>query len=91
MEPLDMFLFRAEYTTGDRLHIQSRLASTVCGEASSPAEIGGTGYTVDQGGSMVLGVTPLGCIADAAATPWRIDITLHCLEMRGSSNFVGGR
>jgi hypothetical protein len=90
-DPLDTFLFRAEYTTGDRLHTQARLASTVVGSASSPSEIGGTGYTIDQGGSLVLGITPLQCIVDAGPTAWRIDITLHCLEMRGTSNFVGGR
>ena len=89
--PLDLFLFRSEYTTGDRLQIASRLASTVLGTGENPAEIGGTGYTVDQGGSMILGVTPLASINDGAGTAWRIDITLHCLEMRGSSNFVGGQ
>lgn len=91
LDPRDTFLFRAEYTTGDRLHTQARLGSTVVGTADSPSEIGGTGYTVDQGGSMTLGITPLANVNDGAATAWRIDITLHCLEMRGSSNFVGGR
>ncbi len=89
--PLDLFLFRAEYTTGDRLHTTSRLASTVIGTAENPSEIGGTGYTIDQGGSLILGITPLSSINDGGGTAWRIDITLHCLEMRGSSNFVGGR
>ena len=90
-DPLDLFLFRMEYTTGDRLQTQARLASTVIGSGENPAEIGGTGYTVDQGGSLVLGITPLASIADGVQTAWRIDITLHCLEMRGSSNFVGGQ
>lgn len=90
-DQLDMFLFRAEYTTGDRLHTQARLASTVVGSAATPSEIGGTGYTIDQGGSLTLGITPLGNVTEANAAAWRIDITLHCLEMRGSSNFVGGR
>ncbi len=94
VDPLDLFLFRMEYTTGDRLQTQARLASTVCGSGENPAEIGGTGYTVDQGGSMVLGISPLASINDAVGPPmtgWRIDVTLHCLEMRGSSNFVGGQ
>ncbi len=90
-DPLDMFLFRSEYTTGDRLQISSRLASTVVGSGENPAEIGGTGYTVDQGGSMVLGITPLASITEGNNAAWRIDVTLHCLEMRGSSNFVGGQ
>jgi hypothetical protein len=90
-DPLDMFLFRAEYTTGDRLHTQARLASTVVGSAKAPSEIGGTGYTIDQGGSLTLGITPLGNVTEANNAAWRIDLTLHCLEMRGSSNFVGGR
>ena len=92
-DPLDSFLFRSEYTTGDRLQIAARLGSTVLGSGENPAEIGGTGYTVDQGGSMIFGITPLNNILDTGppATAWRIDITLHCLEMRGSSNFVGGQ
>ncbi len=93
INPLDTFLFRAEYTTGDRLHTTARLGSTVLGSAESPSEIGGTGYTIDQGGSLILGITPLNSIIDVGPpeTAWRIDITLQCLEMRGSSNFVGGR
>ena len=92
-DPLDMFLFRAEYTTGDRLQTAARLASSVIGSGENEAEIGGTGYTVDQGGSLILGITPTAAINDGAVpvTAWRIDITLHVLEMRGSSNFVGGR
>lgn len=90
-DKLDTFLFRVEYTTGDRLHINPRLASTVIGSAENPAEIGGVGYTVDQGASLICGITPLNNITDANATAWRIDITFHCLEMRGSANFVGGR
>jgi len=88
---LDAFLFRVEYTTGDRLHINPRLASTVIGTAENPAEIGGVGYTVDQGASLITGITPLNNITEASNAAWRIDITFHCLEMRGSANFVGGR
>lgn len=83
MNPLDQFLFRLEYTTGDRLHTGSRLASTVCGSFENPGEIGGVGYTIDQGASVILGLTPL--VANI-----RIDITLVCLEVRGASNFVRG-
>ena len=88
--PLDTFLFRIEYTTGDRLHINPRLATTVLGTAENPGEIGGVGYTVDQGASLICGFTPLNNITDANGTAWRIDVTFHCLEMRGSANFVGG-
>lgn len=90
MDSRDTFLFRAEYTTGDRLHVNSALGSTVVGTGDNPGEIGSTGYTVDQGGSLVLGVTPRAIIGAAGVTTWRIDIVLHCLEIRGSSNFVGG-
>jgi len=77
------YLFRAEYTTGDRLHTQARLASTVVGTDSNPGEIGGHGYNIDQGASLQLGITPL----FAAITNMRIDITLVCLEMRAPRNF----
>jgi len=80
MDPLDSFLFRMEYTTGDKLMTGARLGSTVVGTMENPGEIGGVGYTIDQGASVLLGITPL--IADL-----RIDITLVCLEIRGSSNF----
>jgi len=83
INPLDQFLFRAEYTTGDRLHTGARLGSTVVGSFENPGEIGGVGYTIDQGASFILGITPL-----VART--RIDITLCCLEIRGATNFVRG-
>jgi hypothetical protein len=80
VKPNDTYLFRAEYTTGDKLHISSRLGSTVVGSDENPGEIGGTGYTIDSGASFVLGITPL-------LPNLRIDITLVCLEMRGPRNF----
>ena len=80
---LNCFLFRVEYTTGDKLMTAARLASTVCGSMENPGEIGGSGYTIDQGASLVLGMTPL---ANAPAN-FRIDITLVCLEIRGQRNF----
>ena len=76
----DLFLFRLEYTTGDKLHTGSRLASTCIGNAQNPGEIGGVGFTVDQGSSIQLIITPL-------ISNLRIDITLHCLEIRGQRNF----
>ena len=83
---LDCFLFRIEYTTGDKLMTGARLGSNTLGTAENPSEIGSSGYTIDQGASLVLGITPL---ANAPAN-FRIDITLHCLEIRGQRNFVGG-
>ena len=77
------YLFRAEYTTGDRLHTQARLASTVVGTDQNPGEIGGHGYNIDQGASLQLGITPL----FGANIQTRIDITLVCLEMRAPRNF----
>lgn len=76
----DLYLFRLEYTTGDKLHTGSRIASTVLGDAESPGELGGVGMTIDQGASVQLIITPL-------ITNLRIDITLHCLEIRGQRNF----
>lgn len=80
------YLFRMEYTTGDKLHTAARLAETVVGTMENPGEIGGHGFNIDQGASVQLGITPL--IADL-----RVDITLVCLEMRGPRNFSspGGR
>lgn len=75
------YLFRAEYTTGDRLMTQARLASTVVGTSKEPGEIGGHGYNIDQGASLTLGFTPL-------TANLRIDMTLVCLEMRAPRNFA---
>lgn len=83
MNPLDSFLFRIEYTTGDRLMTGARMASTVLGSMENPGEIGGTGYTIDQGASLILGITPL-------MANLRVDITLICLEIRGATNFSKG-
>ena len=79
----DTFLFRLEYTQGDKLHISQRLGSTVCGSAQRPGELGGVGFTINPGATVILGITPL--LANL-----RIDITLVCLEMRGPSNYTGG-
>ena len=77
------YLFRLEYTTGDRLHTTARLADTVVGTMQNPGEIGGHGYNIDQGASVTLGITPL--VANL-----RIDVTLVCLEMRAPRNFSVG-
>lgn len=79
------YLFRAEYTTGDKLHTFPRLASTVVGNQKNPGEIGGHGYNIDQGASLVIGITPL--FDPINEEDIRIDITLTCLEMRAPRNF----
>lgn len=79
-DPRDTFLFRIENSTGDRLHVSSRLGSTVCGSMGRPGELGGAGFTVNAGGSVTMGITPL-------LSTLRIDVTLHCLEIRGPGNF----
>jgi hypothetical protein len=75
------YLFRAEYTTGDKLHTAPRLASSVVGTARNPGEIGGHGYNIDQGASLVIGITPL-------IENLKIDISLQCLEMRAPRNYA---
>ena len=81
--PNDCYLFRMEYTNGDKLMTAARLASTCIGTQENPGELGGSGYTINPGASVVLGITPL--IEDL-----RIDITLVCLEARGASNYTLG-
>lgn len=83
---LNNFLFRIEYTTGDKLMTASRLASTCIGTSENPGEIGMGGYTIDQGASLVLGITPL---TNLTGLDVRIDISLVCLEIRGNRNFIG--
>jgi len=78
------YLFRMEYTTGDKLNTAARLAATCLGTMENPGELGGTGYTIDQGATLVLGITPL---TNLTGLTVRIDITLVCLEIRGNRNF----
>jgi len=82
------YLFRVEYTTGDKLHTSARLASTVLGSARNPGEIGGHGYNVDQGATLTVGITPL-ALPDYGEdeVKLKIDITFVCLEMRAPRNF----
>jgi hypothetical protein len=80
--PRDCFLFRAEYTTGNKLHTAARMASTVVGTAERPGELGGVGMTIDAGASLIIGITPL--IASL-----RIDVPLHCLVIRPPRNNDG--
>lgn len=78
---LDTFLFRVEYSTGDKLMTAARLASTCIGNQQNPGEIGGVGYIIQPGASVVLGITPL-------YASLRIDVTLVCLEARGPTNYT---
>lgn len=84
INPLNTFLFRMEYSTGDQLMTAARLGSTCVGTQQNPGEIGGYGYTINPGASVVLGITPL--LANL-----RIDIGLVCLESRGPTNYTIGR
>jgi len=79
----DCWMFRAEYTQGDRLHVSARIASTVVGDMGQPGEIGGAGWTINTGANLTLGITPL-------IAALRINVTLVCLEMRGPSNYTRG-
>lgn len=79
------YLFRCEYTTGDKLHVFPRLASTVLGTSRNPGELGGHGYNIDQGATLQVGFTPLCAASDTGAI--RIDATFVCLEMLAPSNF----
>ena len=81
LDTRDLFLYRIEYTTGDQITVSSRLGSTILGTMENSGELGGTGYTINTGASLVIGITPL-------FTNLRIDITLVCLEMRGGSSYV---
>lgn len=75
-----LYRFRVEYTTGDKLQTNARVASTVVGTGSDPGEIGGHGYNIDQGASLQVSITPL--LADIT-----VDVSIVCLEMRAPQNF----
>jgi hypothetical protein len=79
INPRDLFRIRFEYTTGDRLDVAARLASTVLGTGERPGEIGDVGWTIGPGASMVVGITPL--FANLT-----IEVVLVCLETRTRTN-----
>jgi hypothetical protein len=78
--PRDCWMFRAEYATGERWQITQRLANNVVGTGGRPGEIGGDGNDIDQGGALIIGITPL-------LPNLKIDLTVKCLEQRGKRNF----
>lgn len=83
VEDLNTFLIQAEYSTGEKLIVNPVLASTVLGKARFPGEIGAGGWTLNPGSVLILTITPL-------LENLRINIVLHCLEIRGASNTVAG-
>lgn len=83
VNPLDLFLVRFEYVQGDQFTVSARLGGSVLGTAKEPADVGGTGWTMNTGSTLTIGFTPL-------VASLRVDVTLWCLEMRGPSNFVRG-
>jgi hypothetical protein len=81
VSPLDSFLFRMERANGEKLYITQRIASSILGTGQRPGELGGSGMMLDAGTSLQLGITPL-------LPNLRIDITLHCLELRSGASWV---
>lgn len=76
-----LFSIQVVSPSGDKLHVQQLLGSTVVGLGREPGEIGGHGYNVDNGGSLSINITPW--LADLT-----IDIALVCLELRAPRNFA---
>ena len=81
--PRDCWQIMIQYNQGDNLTTASRIASTVIGESGAPGEIGAEGWTIQGGGALIIGVTPL-------LASLQIDITFHCIEMRGPTNVRRG-
>lgn len=79
VDGLSCWLFRAEYSQGDRLNVRAGIAKTCVGTGERPGQIGGYGWTVRNGTVLRLGLTPL--LANL-----RIDVTVVCLELRGNTN-----
>lgn len=76
-----LFSIQVLSPSGDKLHVNSVLASTVVGLGREPGEIGGHGYNVDNGGSLSVNLTP-----------WMEDLTIDvvfvCCELRAPRNFA---
>jgi hypothetical protein len=81
LDTRDTFLYRIEYTTGDQITVGARLGSCYLGTMQNIGQLGGTGYTINTGSSVAIGLTPL-------FTALRVDIVLVMMELRGGSSFI---
>ena len=76
----DLYGIQILYVTGDKLHTGVRTASTTIGSGENPGEIGSTGVAVNSNSTISIIIIPK--IANL-----KVDISFHCLEIRGRSNF----
>ena len=82
LDPRDAFQIRIEYTgTGDQFVTNTVLGSTICGTASQPRFIGGVGWLVNRGTSLMTTVTPL-------FENLRISVVYWTCEFRGMQNWT---
>ncbi len=78
--PLDVWLFRMQYSNGELLAVNARIASNVVGDAKRPGQVGFHGWTIQPGQAITIGITPL-------LASLRIDVTLVVLEQMGASSY----
>jgi hypothetical protein len=83
LNPLDMFMLNFQYTNGDKLSTNPALASTLVGTSQRPGELGGVGWTINGGATLLTEIIPL-------IPSLYISINFVCLEMRGPTNYTGG-
>jgi hypothetical protein len=78
--PRGCWLFRMQYSNGELLAVNARIASDVVGTAERPGQVGLHGWQINAGQAITIGITPL-------LASLRIDITLIVLEQMGSSSY----
>jgi hypothetical protein len=75
-----LYRVRMRNAANDNLDVEPAFASLLLGTNRNPGELGGHGYPIDQGGTLVIEITPLVDGLD-------IDIVLVVLEIVAPRNF----
>ncbi|MDP2310921.1 MAG: hypothetical protein Q8P18_33185 [Pseudomonadota bacterium] len=89
VSPRDSFSLALATANGERITVESRLASTFVGTGEHPGFLAGGGWVFGAGSAATLLITPI--MAGLGAANTRIDVVLMCLEFRTGSSYVGGR
>lgn len=77
------FLLQLREETGERINTEPTFGALVAGTAQRPGMLGGRGWSIDAGGTLIVAVTPL-------APSLTISVALQVVELRAGSNYTEG-
>lgn len=77
------FLTLLRETTGERINTNETFGGLIMGTAQRPGQLGGRGWSIDAGGTLIVGVTPL-------APSLTISVGILAVELRTGTNYTDG-